>query len=63
MLVVNQVNGDYAAKNEQMGQYVNVVLDLKSKLPCCDIKQVPRGDNNHVDSLANLGSAVEFQFR
>lgn len=63
MLVVNQVNGDYTAKNEWMERYLKVVLDLKMKLSHYIFKQVSRTDNNHMDSMANLGSAMEFQFR
>ena len=63
MLVVNQVNGDYAAKNERMEQYMKVVLGLKEKIPRCCFQQVSRADNNHADSLANLGSSMEFQFK
>ena len=60
MLVVNQVNGDYATKNEWMEQYVKVVLDLKAKLLRHDFRQVSRTDNNHADFVVNLGSAIEF---
>ena len=41
---------------------MKVVLDLKEKIPRCCFQQVSRADNNHADSLANLGSAMEFQF-
>ena len=42
---------------------MKAVLDLKEKIPRCCFQQVSRADNNHADSLANLGSAMEFQFR
>jgi len=39
-----------------------LVFGLKSKIPRCDFKWVSRSENNHVDSLANLEAATEFQF-
>jgi len=63
LLVVSQVNIEYAAKDERMAAYLQIVLGLKSKFPHYDFKQVSRSKNNHVDSLANLTSAMEYQFR
>ena len=54
---------EYAAKDDRIVAYLQIVLTLKSKFPRCDFKQVSRSENNHTDSLANLGSAVEYQFR
>ena len=62
-LVVCQVNGKYAAKDEWLAAYLQLVLALKSKFFHCDFKQVPRSENNHADSLATLALAVDFQFR
>ena len=45
-----------------MAACLQLILNLKSKFPRCDFKQVPRSQNNHPDSLANLASAVKFQF-
>ena len=46
-----------------MAKHLQLVLKLKSKIPRCDFKWVPRSENNHIDSLANLGAVTEFQFR
>ena len=46
-----------------MAEYLQLILKMKSKIPQCDFKRVPRSENNHVDSLANLEVATEFQFR
>ena len=46
-----------------MAEYLQLVLKLKSKIFRCDFKWVPRSENNHADSLTNLGAATEFQFR
>ena len=62
LLMVSQVNGEYAAKDEQMVAYLQLVLSLKSKFSQCEFKQVPRSKNNYTDFLANLASTVEYQF-
>jgi len=59
LLVVSQVNGEYATKDERMAAYLHLVLNLKSKFPRCDFKQVLRSENNHADFLANLTSTVD----
>ena len=41
---------------------LQLVLALKSKISRCNFKWVPRSENNHVDSLANLEAAIEFQY-
>ena len=45
-----------------MVAYLLLVLILKAKFPRCDFKRVLKSENNHVDSLANLALATEFQF-
>ena len=62
-LVVNQVSGEYIARESRMVEYLQLVFKLMSKIPRCDFKWVPRSTNNHTDSLANMGAAMEFQFR
>jgi len=52
-LVVNQVNREYIARDARMAEYPQLVLALKSKIPQCNFKWVPRSENNHADSLAN----------
>ena len=37
-LVVNQVRGEYVARNARMVEYVQLVFELKSKIPQCDVK-------------------------
>ena len=63
LLVVSQVKGEYTAKDERMMTYLHLVLSMKSKFLRCDFKQISRLENNHADSLTNLGSAVEHQLR
>jgi len=63
VLVICHVNGEYAAKDERMEAYMHLILSLKFKVPWCDFRRVLRSENNRADSLANLASATEFQFR
>ena len=51
-LVVNQVNGEYIARNARMAEYLRLVLGLKSKIPRCDFKWVSKSKNNHANLLA-----------
>ena len=62
-LIVNQVIRKYVARDSRMAEYLQLILRLKSKVPRCDFRWVPRSENNHADSLTNLGAATEFQFR
>ena len=61
--VVNQVSGEYIARDTRMAEYLQLVLGLKSKISRCNFKWVVRSENNHANSLANLGAATKFQFR
>ena len=61
--LVSQVNKKYATKDERMATYLQIVFSLKSKFPHCDFKHVSRSENNHAESLANLASAVDYQFQ
>jgi len=46
-----------------MAEYLQLVFEFKYKIPRCSFKWVPRSENYHTDSLANLGATTEFQFR
>jgi len=46
-----------------MAEYQQLVLKLRSKVPRCDFRWVPRFENNHADSLSIVGAAAKFQFR
>jgi len=58
-LIINQVSGEYVARDSQMADYLQLVLKLKTEISRCDFKWLPRSTNNHADSLVNLGVAVE----
>ncbi|XP_056691775.1 uncharacterized protein [Spinacia oleracea] len=57
-LIVNQINGDYEAKDLKMTLYLEKAKTLASKFKPLSIKQVPRDLNTQADALANLGSAL-----
>jgi len=58
-LIINQVQGEYQAKDDSMIQYLAVAQRLIKKFKCCKITQIPREQNSQADALANLGSALE----
>ena len=61
--MANEVSGKFIARDARMAEYLQLVRGLKSKIPRCDFKWIPKSKNNHTDSLAYLGAAKEFQFR
>ncbi|GFY88915.1 hypothetical protein Acr_06g0008550 [Actinidia rufa] len=59
-LVVNQVQGDYLAKDARMMAYLGEVKAASAKIKEFKINQIPREDNKKADALANLASTFEF---
>ncbi|KAJ9560591.1 hypothetical protein OSB04_005751 [Centaurea solstitialis] len=57
LLVVNQINGDFQAKDSKMMSYLKAVKDRIAQFEHFLIKQIPRDLNMQADALANLGSA------
>ena len=53
-LVVNQVQGDYLAKDTRMAAYLDDVKIMSRKTKDFRILQIPREENKKVDALANL---------
>ncbi|XP_013699878.2 uncharacterized protein LOC106403608 [Brassica napus] len=58
-LIINQVQGEYQAKDDSMIQYLAVTQRLIKKFKSCKLTQIPREENAQADALANLGSALE----
>ncbi|XP_073138220.1 uncharacterized protein [Henckelia pumila] len=56
-LVVNQVQGTYEAKENNMKKYLSRVRDLLMRLENFEMKQIPRAENEVADQLAKLGSS------
>ena len=58
-LVVNQVNGEFEAREERMQEYLGMVKGLIRRFQYFQICHIPRGENVAADSLARLASSVE----
>ncbi|GFS31489.1 hypothetical protein Acr_00g0017670 [Actinidia rufa] len=59
-LMVNQVQGDYLAKDTWMVAYLGEVKAMSGKIKDFRIRQIPREENRKADALANLASAFDF---
>ena len=56
-LIVNQVKGDFEAKEERMQEYLSLVRALLTKFANFEIHHVPREENAMADALAKFASA------
>ena len=56
-LVVDQVRGEFEAKDERMQGYLRQVKCMQSKFDSFDLLHVPRSGNAHADSLAMLATS------
>ncbi|GFZ14418.1 hypothetical protein Acr_24g0006080 [Actinidia rufa] len=59
-LVVNQVQGNYIAKDLLMVAYLDEVKAMSTKIKDFKICQIPREKNKKADALANLTLAFDF---
>ncbi|WP_171949956.1 reverse transcriptase-like protein, partial [Proteus mirabilis] len=57
--VVNQVKGEYVARNERITSYPDKVKDELNKFKSYDINQIPRAKNNNADVLARLAASKD----
>ncbi|KAJ9560378.1 hypothetical protein OSB04_005538 [Centaurea solstitialis] len=57
LLVVNQINGEFQAKDSKMISYLKIAKDKIARFDKFSIEQIPRDLNMQADALANLGSA------
>uniref|UniRef100_A0A2N9G491 Uncharacterized protein n=1 Tax=Fagus sylvatica TaxID=28930 RepID=A0A2N9G491_FAGSY len=62
-LVVNQISGDYAAKDEKMKIYLVEAKKLLKKFKHVQVEHIGRDLNRHADALAGLTSAVALELR
>uniref|UniRef100_A0A2N9I3J5 Uncharacterized protein n=1 Tax=Fagus sylvatica TaxID=28930 RepID=A0A2N9I3J5_FAGSY len=62
-LVVNQISGDYAAKDEKMKIYLAEAKKLLEKFKHVQVEHIGRDLNGHADALAGLASAVAPELR
>uniref|UniRef100_A0A2N9FH02 Uncharacterized protein n=1 Tax=Fagus sylvatica TaxID=28930 RepID=A0A2N9FH02_FAGSY len=62
-LIVNQLTGEYMAKDERMIAYLDLARNLLKGFCKYNIERVGREHNGHADSLAGLASSVAPEFR
>uniref|UniRef100_A0A2N9HMM7 Uncharacterized protein n=1 Tax=Fagus sylvatica TaxID=28930 RepID=A0A2N9HMM7_FAGSY len=62
-LVVNQISGNYAAKDEKMKIYLVEAKRLLEKFKHVQVEHIGRDLNGHADALASLASAVAPELR
>ncbi|XP_022020027.1 uncharacterized protein LOC110920078 [Helianthus annuus] len=58
LLVANQVNGEYEAREENMIRYLNKVNSLMSTFDSCKVVHIPRSKNKKADALSKLASVT-----
>jgi ribonuclease HI len=58
-LVVNQISGEYLARDERMLSYLSIVKSLLSQFDFVQVEQIRREHNSHADILAKLATALE----
>ena len=54
--MVGQVNGEFEALDERMQGYLSKVKLNRVHFKSFTLKQIPKGQNSHVDSLAMLAT-------
>ena len=60
-LIINQAQGEYQAKDDNMIRYLAVAQRLIKKFKSCKLTQIPREQNSQADALANLRSTLDTQ--
>ncbi|KAI3739893.1 hypothetical protein L2E82_30305 [Cichorium intybus] len=56
LLVTNQINGQYEARDKRMQKYTEAVKKLIKSFDNFSIKQIPRSENRRADALSKLAS-------
>ena len=62
-LVVNQISGEYADKDEKMTAYLAEAKRLLREFNSVQVDHIRKDLNGHADSLASLASAVAPELR
>ncbi|KAL0281764.1 UNVERIFIED_CONTAM: Retrovirus-related Pol polyprotein from transposon opus [Sesamum radiatum] len=57
-LVVNQVKGDFEAKEKRTAQYLDLIRTFCQTFKKFELKRIPRSDNEESDQLAKLASSL-----
>uniref|UniRef100_A0A251SMQ5 Putative reverse transcriptase domain-containing protein n=1 Tax=Helianthus annuus TaxID=4232 RepID=A0A251SMQ5_HELAN len=56
LLVANQVNGEYEAREANMIEYLEQVKQMMAQFEACRVEHVPRSKNKKADALSKLAS-------
>ena len=56
LVAASQLQGEYVAKNDRMGKYLELAQSIMAGFTRVDIAQVPSSENHMVDALATLES-------
>ncbi|XP_059291714.1 uncharacterized protein LOC132045189 [Lycium ferocissimum] len=62
-LLINQVKGNWATKNDKMLQYVNLVQRLCGRLESINFRHTPGAQNEFADALATIASIIQHSDR
>ena len=57
--MVNQISGEYQARDSKMTAYLSKSKDTLAQFDQCSIQQVPRDKNSDTNALARLSSTEE----
>ncbi|XP_075638436.1 uncharacterized protein LOC142610508 [Castanea sativa] len=57
-LIVGQVNGEFEARDERMKKNLNRVKGVLGMFKSFKVRQIPRGQNAHADSLVMLATSL-----
>ena len=56
-LIVDQVKGEFKARDKRMQEYLSQVRHLQSRFESFNLLHITRSGNTHVDSLATLATS------
>ena len=57
-LIVGQVNGDFEARDERMQGYLAKVQNARAQFKSFILKQIPKGQNSHTNSLVMFTTSL-----
>lgn len=61
MLIVNQVTGEFQAREERMAKYLDKVKALLDQFRYHRVTRIPRAENADADALAKLASRNDLE--
>ncbi|XP_019708778.1 uncharacterized protein [Elaeis guineensis] len=56
-LIMNQVQGEYEAKDLRIARYLNKIKDLSQDFKKIDIQRIPKSENAQTDALSHLATS------